>query len=120
MGPTDIGARVRAAIDGHDEAAMAALLHPDARWGAPGDPAPTCQNRAQVLAWYRRGWDAGVRATVTEVTVEGDKLLVGLRVTGNPAGADRWQVLTLADGLVVDIRGFDDRSEANAWILGEG
>lgn len=99
--------------------AYADLLHPDVRWGAPGDPSPPCQNRDQVLTWYRNGWEAGTRARVTETVAAGDKILVGLRVTGAPSESagnefDRWQVLTVRDGMVADIRGFDDRNEAAA------
>jgi ketosteroid isomerase-like protein len=95
------------------------LLHPDVRWGAPGDPSPPCQSRAQVLAWYRNGREAGTRARVTETVAAGDKILVGLRVAGAPnAGVgdefDRWQVLTVRDGMVADIRGFENRDDAAA------
>jgi ketosteroid isomerase-like protein len=108
------------ALEAADLDAYAELLHPDVRWGAPGDPSPPCQNRAQVLAWYRSGREAGTRAHVTETVVAGDRILVGLRVFGNDADpgmdgeVDRWQLLTVRDGKVADIRGFDDRDEANA------
>jgi ketosteroid isomerase-like protein len=111
---------IRTALESADLEEFQDLLDPNVRWGAPGDPQPSCQNRKQVLAWYRRGREAGVRASVGEVTRHGDKVLVGLRVTGNaPAGegpgvADRWQVLTVKGGLVVDIRAYDDRTEAAA------
>jgi len=57
---------------------------------------------------------------VTEVCEGDGTLLVGLRVTGiaraHAAGGavDRWQVLTVRDGLVTDVRGFDTRAEAAA------
>jgi ketosteroid isomerase-like protein len=108
------------ALAGADLDAYADLLHPDVRWGAPGDHDPPCQNRAQVLAWYRGGRDAGVRARVTETVAAGDRILVGMRVSGPETDpgvvgeADRWQVLTLRDGMVADIRGFDNRDEAAA------
>jgi hypothetical protein len=89
------------------------------RWGAPDDPVPSCQNREQVLVWYRRGRDAGAQAQVTETTVHGDKILVGLKVTGRPgneAEAIRWQVLTVGGRGIVDIRGFDDRDVAVARV----
>jgi len=115
----ELAEQVRAALDSADLAAIGELLHPDVRWGAPGDPEPSCRNRAQVLAWYRRGRDAGVRARVAEVVAHGDKILVGLTVAGRAgadekAGAesDRWEVLTVGEGQIVDIRGFDDRGEA--------
>jgi ketosteroid isomerase-like protein len=111
---------IRTALESADLDGFQHLLDPNVRWGAPGDPQPSCQNRKQVLAWYRRGGEAGVRASVGEVTRHGDKILVGLRVTGNaaagdgPGVADRWQVLTVMGGLVVDIRAYDDRTEAAA------
>jgi hypothetical protein len=53
--------------------------------------------------------------------VAGDRIVVGLTVLGNQAGDDktegvrqRWQVLTVRDGRVVDIVGFDDRADAAA------
>src|SRR5437763_5974838 len=105
-----IAARVREALDGADLTAIADLLDPGVRWGAPDDTEGGCQNREQVLGWYRRGREGGARARVTEVVPNGDKILVGLRVTGPPAAgapggeAARWQVLTVARGRVVDIR----------------
>ena len=112
--------RVRAALEAADPSQFRELLHPDVRWGAPGDPSPSCQNRDQVLAWYRRGQEAGVRARVTEAEVHGDKILLAVKVTGS-AGAeegggevDRWQVLTVRDGRIADIRGFDRRADAEA------
>jgi hypothetical protein len=43
--------KVRIALESADLAAFADLLHPDVQWGPPGDPAPPCRNRDQVLAW---------------------------------------------------------------------
>jgi hypothetical protein len=130
-----LAALIGQALAAADLEAYASLLHPEVRWGAPGDPSPPCQNRSQVLAWYRNGREAGSRARVTETVVAGDKILVGLRVSraeadsgtsggtsgGASAEVDRWQVLTTRDGLVSDIRGFDSRDEAaGAAGLGPG
>jgi hypothetical protein len=115
-----IGDRIRAALESADLIAIAALLDADVTWGATDDEAPACRNRREVLAWYQRGRDAGVRAHVTEVIVYDDRVLVGLLVTGrsapDEAGGEepRWQVLSLAGDHVIDIRGFDDREEAVA------
>jgi hypothetical protein len=55
---------------------------------------------------------------VTEVVLGQARLLVGLDVTRPPGAeadggvAQRWQVLTVRSGQIVDIRGFDDRSAA--------
>ena len=123
-GPADVverlAGRVRLALEAADLDAYADLLDPGVRWGPPGDPVPPCQNRAQVLAWYQRGRAAGARARVTETLVSRDRILVGLKVTGRPAiGAgdetDRWQVLTVRDGRITAIAGFEERDEAAAW-----
>jgi len=112
--PEELGEQLRQALEAGDLEAMGDLLHPDATWGAPDDPEPSCQNRGQVVDWYRQSREHGARATVTEVIVGGDKILVGLKVSGRATAdeADRWQVMTIADGQIADIRGFDDRNEA--------
>jgi RimJ/RimL family protein N-acetyltransferase len=115
-----LAGRVRLALEAADLDSYAELLDPGVRWGPPGDPVPPCQNRAQVLAWYQRGRAAGTRARVTETLVSGDRILVGLKVTGRPAEGtegevDRWQVLTVGGGRVTAIAGFDERDEAAAW-----
>ena len=115
-----LAALIGQALGAADLDAYADLLHPQVRWGAPGDPSPPCQSRAQVLTWYRAGREAGTRARVTETVVSGDRILVGLRISSVQADSgagdesDRWQVLTVRDGLVADIRGFDNRDEAAA------
>jgi RimJ/RimL family protein N-acetyltransferase len=115
-----LAGRVKLALEAADLDAYAELLDPGVRWGPPGDPAPPCQDRAQVLAWYRRGREAGTRARVTETLVSGDQILVGLTVTDRQAAdtesaTDRWQVLAVSNGRVAVISGFDDRDEAAAW-----
>jgi hypothetical protein len=114
-----LAGQVRQALEAADLDTYADLLDPAVRWGPPGDPAPPCQTRGQVLDWYRRGREAGVRARVTETRVSGDKILVGLMVTSpaeaQAAEAGRWQVLTVRNGRIAVIEGFDDRDEAAAW-----
>jgi hypothetical protein len=50
-----------------------------------------------------------VRATVTEVEVHGNTLLVGVRLQD---GNERWQVMRVGPDGVNDIRGFEDRAGA--------
>ncbi len=115
---TDLAAKVRFALETADLDQFVELLDPEVHWGAPDDQEYGCKNRRQVLAWYKRGRDKGVRAKVTEVVPHGDRLLVGLLVSGTPdatsggGDSERWQVLSVRDGRIVDIRGFDDRAEA--------
>ena len=98
------------------------LLDRAVTWGAPGARNPSCKNRNQVLAWYQRGRDAGVRGSVYYLEVLGDRLLVCMNVGGkeNAGGrggaALRFQVLTVRSGKVVDIVGFDDKTEALSHV----
>jgi ketosteroid isomerase-like protein len=118
-GLDELAAQIRVALEHADLDGYRELLDPAVTWGAPDDPRPACQNRDQVLAWYRRGRARGVRAKVTETEVGVDCILVGLEV-GDEAGDDspvqRWQVLTVRNGKIVDIRGFEDRQTALARI----
>ncbi len=120
----ELALRVKLALENGDIDALSDLLDPDVTWGPPGDPSPPCQNRRQVLAWYEKGKKAGARAQVREVSTLGGRILVGLLVS-DPRGAeqegggfDRWQVLTVHDGRVTDIVGFDQRADAVAWAEG--
>jgi ketosteroid isomerase-like protein len=112
--------QVRVALESADVSAFSDLLDPDVHWGAPDARRPTCQNRDQVLAWYERGRESGTRASVSEVVVFGDRILVGLTVRGTQAANERggaalrWQVLTVGGGRVVDIVAFEDRNDAVA------
>jgi hypothetical protein len=120
--PAALAGRVRSALESGDLDAIRDLLDPGARWGAPEGPGDAdCRDRDQVIGWWASARAAGARAVVTEVTAgPGGRLLVGLDVTGTPAAreaggtAQRWQVLTVSDGRIADIRGFDDRTEAAA------
>jgi ketosteroid isomerase-like protein len=110
--------RVRIALEAQDLVTFNELLDPGVTWGAPGARNPSCKNRQQVIAWYQRGRESGGQAQVNDVSVVGDRLIVGLTVRRTDAAnqrggaALRWQVLTVRDGLVVEIVGFDDRIEA--------
>lgn len=113
-----IAGQVQAALQTADLTGYRELLDPNVTWGAPDDMNPGCRNRDQVLAWYRRGRAKGVRADVFETVVRNDKILVGLSIVGDQAPSDprsdtnRWQILTVRDGLVADIRGFEERDAA--------
>ena len=118
-GTARVAQQVRAALEAADLSAFGDLLDADVQWGAPGAPFPVCRNREQVLSWYRHGIDAGIRARVSEVSVHGDRVLVGLRVTGGQAagaggGTERWQVLTDRGGRIAGITGFGERDQAVA------
>jgi hypothetical protein len=116
----ELARKVRMGLETGDLAAYRDLLDPNVRWGPPGVRSPPCQNRDQVIAWYERARQTGTRATVSEVEVLDDQILVELVVTGNEQDQDRggqarWQLLTIKDGRDIDIVGFEQRFEAVDW-----
>lgn len=117
---TSLASKVETVLNAADLSAFSELLDPGVTWGPPGDDLSGCHNRDEVIAWYNGARAQGMSGQVTEVVIGGDALLVGLRVTGteeaNEAGgfAERWQVLQVRGGRVVDIRGYSNRSEAAA------
>jgi hypothetical protein len=121
-GMDEIAVLVRTALAAEDPAAFIELLDPAVTWGAPGARNPSCKNRNQVLTWYQRGRDAGVRGSVYDVEVLGDRLLVSMSVRGTESARERggaalrFQVLTIRSGKVVDIVGFDDKTEALSYV----
>jgi SnoaL-like domain len=108
-----IADRVRRALETADLDEFAALLSPDVQWGPPGDPTPPCRNRSQVLRWYAKGRAEGRRASVIEVEVHGDALVVHLRLDD---GGERWQVMRVGPDGVEDIRGYEDRRSATGAL----
>jgi hypothetical protein len=113
----ELGGRLRIALELSDLGALEELLDPDVHWGSPDVPLAQCTNRDQVLAWWKRAHDEGTSARVTEMTAGKHTLLVGLRVRRRDAPGDeveRWQLLTVADGRVVEILGFEERAPALA------
>ena len=118
----EIAEQVRKALVSEDLSAFSQLLDPDVTWGAPGARNPTCKNRNRVLTWCRRGQEAGVRGSVFDVKAMGDRLLVSMSVRGTDDARERggtalrFQVLTLRNGKIVDIVGFDDKAEALSYV----
>jgi hypothetical protein len=104
-----IADQVRLALETADLDSFGALLSPDVHWGPPGSTRPPCRNREQVLAWYSKGRAKGRRASVSEVEIHGDALLVGLRLED---GQERWQVLRVGPDGIDDIRGYENRRSA--------
>jgi hypothetical protein len=114
-----LAARVRYAMEAVDLEMMGELLAPDARWGAPEQEVPTCRNAREILSWYELARANGVRADITEVVVVHDAIVVGLTILASaPAKSKvttRWQVLSVVDGRVAEIRGYERRGEAMAF-----
>jgi ankyrin repeat protein len=120
--PASIGTGIMADIARHLEAAyrdvdldlLGSLLRPDVRWTG------LCHNRSQVLDWYRGLVADGTIAAVESVEVDRDAVLLGLSVArqaegARPAPPQRlFQVFTVEDAQVVEIRAYPDRASAVA------
>jgi ketosteroid isomerase-like protein len=115
--------RVRYAMEAIDLATMEELLAPDARWGAPEQDVPTCRDAKEILSWYELAQANGVSADVTEVVVVGENIVVGLKIHTNPKTKTktktnvntRWQVLSVRDGRIAEIRGYETRGDATSF-----
>ncbi|MGW7527328.1 nuclear transport factor 2 family protein [Streptomyces sp. NPDC054783] len=118
--PHEVATRLRAAFTAGDPVLFASLLDPWVRWGGEDETPQTCHSRGDVLAWYGRAQAAGVRAQVTETLVRERPVVLGLALTGPGQGSDGerpdqvFQTFRLADGLIIDIRGYPTREEALA------
>jgi hypothetical protein len=116
-----LAARVRYAMEAIDLDEMARLLAPDARWGAPEQEVPTCRNAIEILSWYEMARANGIRADITEVTVVGENIVIGLIILAPAVGKkkakdqERWQVLSVRDGRIAEIRGYQRRGEAQRF-----
>jgi len=120
--PLSLGTGVMADIARHLEAAyrsldlelLGSLLNPGVRWSGQ------CSTSAEVLDWYRRLLADGTRATVESVEVDRDAVVMGISVAGQaegarPARAERvFQVFTVDNEEIVEIRGYPDRPSALA------
>ena len=116
-----VAREVRLAYELGDADLFGALLSPNVTWGPPGGPS-TCRSKNQVLAWYQNGANSGARAEVQEIEIVGDQLLIGLTIVGTSTAkkksgrTSRWQVLTVKDTQIVDIVGFEQKSDATTWM----
>ena len=110
----DIARHLQAAYEDRDLDLLASLLHPEVRWSG------MCANRAQVMDWFRQLAAEGTLPTVRGLEVDRDAVLVALNLTRPAEGArpappqQVYQVFTVDDAQVIDIRGYPDRRSALA------
>jgi hypothetical protein len=108
----DIAAHLEAAYRDRDLDLLGSLLHPDVHW--TGD----CQSKAHVLEWYRGLLADQTVATVRNVEVDRDAVVLGLSVGGQAQGArparpqELYQVFTVGGAQIIDIRVYPDRGSA--------
>jgi ankyrin repeat protein len=110
----DIGRHLEAAYRNVDLDLLESLLHPQVRWTG------LCTSRAEVLDWYRGLLADGTYADVESIEVDRGAVLIRLSVARHAEGARPappqrlYQVFTVEDAQVVEIRGYPDRASALA------
>jgi ankyrin repeat protein len=108
----DIAQTLEAAYRNLDLDLLASLLHPQVHWTG------VCTNSAEVLDWYRGVIADGTRPTVQSVEVDRDAVVLGLSLSRQAEGArpappqQFYQVFTIDDAQIIDIRGYPDRHSA--------
>lgn len=119
-GAADLAARITAAYSTVDLAGFAALLADDVRWGDDGYPR-ACRNRDDVMRTFGELASTGVRADVVEVHTGPRGVACRLHVNWpDPAdsnrGTDFFHVFMLRDGMIGEIRRYDDSASAREAI----
>ena len=115
----DIARHLEAAYRDRDLDLLGSLLHPQVHWTGE------CSNRAQVIDWYRALQADGTVASVRSVEVDRDAVVLGLTVARQAEGArpaapqKLYQVFTVDEGQIVDIRGYPDRPSALGRVQGK-
>jgi hypothetical protein len=117
---SELAARsLRAAIESEDMEAYGALLDENVRWGPADETPETCHGRGEVQQRLARQRAAGMQRRLLEVVPGADAILVGFNVKRPVQGGFArehpvYQVLTVRNQHVVDIRGYASRAEAAA------
>lgn len=112
--------RIRAAYQASDLQALGALLAEDVRWGDDDHP-NRCRSRADVLSTFERWTGTGVSAQILDTRSGPQGVLCRLRVdwadpADRPRGATFIHVFLVRDGLITEIRRYDDEASATAAI----
>jgi ketosteroid isomerase-like protein len=111
--------RIRLAYENADLTGFSELLADDVTWGE--DHPNECHNRADVLNTFT-GWvGAGVTAKITETATGPSGIAVKLHVAwadpnDKPRGVQFWHVLSMRDGLITEIRRYNDARGARKAI----
>ena len=112
----DVARHIEAAYRDTDLDLLGSLLHPQVRWTG------LCNTSAEVLDWYRGFLTEGIRPIVQSVEVDGEAVILGVQVVRPAQGArpappqQLYQVFTVRDAQVVEIRGYPDRVSAGAAV----
>lgn len=121
--PRDLADRIRAAYEGADLEAFGTVLAADARWGDDDHP-NRCRSGADVLRTFAQWLDCGVAAEVLGVDSGPAGVFCRLHVNwidpdDRPRGVNFTHVFMIGNGLITEIRRYNDPSSA-AQAIGWG
>jgi ankyrin repeat protein len=108
----DVARHLAAAYRDLDVDLLGSLLHPEVHWTG------VCSKSGEVLDWYRGLLADGIRSTVESVEIDGDAVVLGLKVARQAEGARPappellYQVFTVDHAQVTEIRVYPDRASA--------
>jgi ketosteroid isomerase-like protein len=113
------------AYDRGDITRMMDFVHPDLEWTYldPGPEVPQQQirhGREELEKALRRQADLGLRAQMEAVVAAGDQVILAMRTPGvdeythRPADDRTYDVVTVRDGLIVELRACRDHAEARS------
>jgi hypothetical protein len=108
----EVAARLPRTLDRAGLVAFLALLHEQVRWGGDEDGEKTCHSRDDVARTLGDLVERGDPVTVVGVVVREPYVLLTLQLEDWV----RYEVLTVRDGLIVDIRPGDDEDDARRRI----
>jgi ketosteroid isomerase-like protein len=110
------------AVSQGDFAPLEAILAPDAKWRAVEDGPWNCENRATIVEVMARNVSNGsVGGHLEDITLFGDRVIVAFRPARHDPDAwpldhgIRSMVLTVRDGLVVEMKGCASRQAALSY-----
>jgi ketosteroid isomerase-like protein len=117
-----IAERVRVVYDTGDVTGLRDLLADDVRWGDDDHPS-RCRSRDDVLRTFSGWLGQGVTATVRDARTGPRGVALRLDVawtdpSDRPRGTEFFHVLMLRDGLIAEVRRFNDVRSAHAVISG--
>jgi SnoaL-like domain len=118
----ELALRLQTAFNERNIDVLRSLLAEDATWGEDPEGEQYCHDRNDVIRNVKRLLAEGVQARITETTVGPHGIAAHLQVEwpdpedAPPNRLDFFQVYVVADGLVTEIHGHDDRASALAAI----
>jgi ketosteroid isomerase-like protein len=107
---------LRHALSDADLTSLGELMAQDVTWGDVTDPRG-CRTRDDVMATFARLRDQGVSGEPVEM-IEGPQGVLAIMKVRWPAAHARaglllvHQLYVVRDGVIIEIRGFDDRNSA--------